>query len=952
MKTPWIYTSLIKLLVFILFVSSLQTTLGVPAINSVIIEPKSLSAGTNFTLSVQASNDTTRGVALLDFRPKIASIMRIVLSFDDQSNLWTAKGTIPDLNFPDETDSVDATLKLTLFDGARQRISSEQSVAVLKKVIKNRVVPDVLGLTHDEGKATIIEAQLTVGTITTATSDTIPVGAILSQQPAAGTEVKTDSVVDIVISNGPDDPEPLDPPVASLSSTITADPEVTVFGTAPGASQVRITGGASIANANVTNQKFSTTIPLIPNQENQLFVTAITEDGTESESTPATIVQDSQPPELFIDFPIDGAETTNAMVNISGRVSDPLSGFMRLTVDVVNEDVELHSQPVKIVVEDGGNGTFERTEVPLTIGPNTISVTATDRAGNSVSKSIIHHWVDCQKISVNTIHNLYDTLLRFENPQIYDPTKTILLGDHFSEKYTEYIWGEVIGGQPTDYRVELFVTTDIDYRTCFQDGNDILVCTAPVNQFDTFFSETYSSSHTGPVSGHLDELPTNLEYSNLVVHVFSVSDRAYFQQKSDVDDNGNWAVTNVREGEKMIEVYKKGDVRWGAALARGYLDIGGTNEFVFPKSDKGFKSVRLVRKPDNRIVAEDYEIPKLPRSYHLDQDHPEWKILKDRTFLYDIAVGIIASVNLRDQTSAEFWVGGLLDAQENDGQFPFSVNRKSGFVPEAKFRTGSQFWNVYSLLWFLKHYPESELSESAWKKVRKCLDRLINLYRVEEKGLQQFAFRGGPDVTWCSTEHNIDAVFTLFLAGDVFSDPVYTTIGNQVLEALQTNFWDDENERAYQGITSQTEVDPNHALDVGSWYSILMRTVANDTERANKALNSTKPYMVIDGEFNARGYTPYLQEFGYPDAKGGIWGEGTAGVILAMSAAQKDTCSLKASFNELLKLNTDEGLLYVTIPDKVNQLIRAPSLASTAWAIIAGKPNGFWNVNKNFLNME
>jgi RHS repeat-associated protein len=64
-------------------------------------------------------------------------------------------------------------------------------------------IPDVTSKTQDAAAADILAAGLTVGTITTINSDTVPSGAVISQTPVAGTKVPNGTSVNLVISLGP-----------------------------------------------------------------------------------------------------------------------------------------------------------------------------------------------------------------------------------------------------------------------------------------------------------------------------------------------------------------------------------------------------------------------------------------------------------------------------------------------------------------------------------------------------------------------------------------------------------------------------------------------------------------------------------------------------------------------------------------------------------------------------
>ena len=63
-------------------------------------------------------------------------------------------------------------------------------------------VPNVVGFTQANAETTIAAALLVLGTVTEQPSDTVPVGNVISQAPAAGTTVANGSAVDIVVSTG------------------------------------------------------------------------------------------------------------------------------------------------------------------------------------------------------------------------------------------------------------------------------------------------------------------------------------------------------------------------------------------------------------------------------------------------------------------------------------------------------------------------------------------------------------------------------------------------------------------------------------------------------------------------------------------------------------------------------------------------------------------------------
>ena len=94
--------------------------------------------------------------------------------------------------------------------------------AVALVVSLGPVVPNVVGLTQSAAQSAITTAGLTVGTVTTATSATVPIGRVISQTPASGTSVTAGSKVNIVVSLGAAVPNVVGLTQAAAQAAITA----------------------------------------------------------------------------------------------------------------------------------------------------------------------------------------------------------------------------------------------------------------------------------------------------------------------------------------------------------------------------------------------------------------------------------------------------------------------------------------------------------------------------------------------------------------------------------------------------------------------------------------------------------------------------------------------------------------------------------------------------------
>ena len=63
-------------------------------------------------------------------------------------------------------------------------------------------MPQVIGLTRAAAEQAITNASLTVGTVTTAYSETVPSGQVISASQKQGTELRRDTAIDLVVSKG------------------------------------------------------------------------------------------------------------------------------------------------------------------------------------------------------------------------------------------------------------------------------------------------------------------------------------------------------------------------------------------------------------------------------------------------------------------------------------------------------------------------------------------------------------------------------------------------------------------------------------------------------------------------------------------------------------------------------------------------------------------------------
>src|SRR5262249_18927347 len=184
-------------------------------------------------------------------------------------------------------------------------------------------------------------------------------------------------------------PNPYASPLVSAPVASTNGTNILLTGVARPNRTIIVQGGQGTFFAMAdSNGLTGVNVTLQSNRVNNPFRPGSNAPYTAGTPQPVKIIQDSQPPSLFIDFPTNNQVLTTSNTVIAGRVGDMLSGFMGLNVTLKSQPSTTNSFTANMNVGIGNNGTFERSLVPLTPGTNVITVTASDALGNTTNKQI------------------------------------------------------------------------------------------------------------------------------------------------------------------------------------------------------------------------------------------------------------------------------------------------------------------------------------------------------------------------------------------------------------------------------------------------------------------------------------------------------------------------------------------------------------------------------------
>ncbi len=134
----------------------------------------------------------------------------------------------------------------------------------------------------------------------------------------------------------------------------------------------------------------------------------------------------------------------------------------------------------------------------------------------------------------------------------------------------------------------------------------------------------------------------------------------------------------------------------------------------------------------------------LVRSFDIPTDDPQYADLVNFSWTYDNALATIAFVADKDRSQARQLLDQLAALQNRNGSFDFAFDVKSGAGAQVV-RSNAVAWVGLAAAAFADKYGDKSYDEMAANAVA----YLLNLRNGA--GL----IRGGPDVSWVSTQHNL-----------------------------------------------------------------------------------------------------------------------------------------------------------------------------------------------------
>jgi hypothetical protein len=315
-------------------------------------------------------------------------------------------------------------------------------------------------------------------------------------------------------------------------------------------------------------------------------------------------------------------------------------------------------------------------------------------------------------------------------------------------------------------------------------------------------------------------------------------------------------------------------------------------------------------------------------SYNIPDTDSLYDTFYSRSWIYDDATGTIALSMQGDFESAERVLSVLTHLLETenppDGRIGFSFNTDNSYI-ERLYRCGSLAWVGYAMLFYEEKSNDTQFEYSA----EQIASFLLSQQDKDPESPSYGLLKGGPDVTWISTEFNIDAYFFFKKLGQITGNSTYTEASNLIKDGLLSKLWNEAEGRFNRGFN-----DPVKALDVNSWGSYFLIDIGKP-KMALRALefvedNFLNTQTITGTSTPITGYGPYGTDT--------VWGEGSLGVALAYKK-MGDTAKYQEILNEILKMQAADGGIPYSMPERWIPAAgytfqEWKSMASTAWSIM------------------
>ncbi|HEX3691176.1 MAG TPA: hypothetical protein VHV28_15860 [Solirubrobacteraceae bacterium] len=336
---------------------------------------------------------------------------------------------------------------------------------------------------------------------------------------------------------------------------------------------------------------------------------------------------------------------------------------------------------------------------------------------------------------------------------------------------------------------------------------------------------------------------------------------------------------------------------------------------------------------------------QLVRSYSIPTDDPSYARLLNLSWTYDSAVTAAAFTAFGATSEAQQLLDQLTALQHTDGSIELAFNVSDG-TTEAIFRSGT----IATVGLAGSLYDQRVKTNRYLSMEERAASYLISLQGAS--GL----VRGGPDVAWYSTQHNLLAyAFLTQLGNELVGDGqrstanTYFTAADKISSGLESKLLVQGGSQAWfiEGLGDNVQ-----SLDADA-LGVLYLASKNETTNAQKVLAYTNRTFAVSGRSIAKSTSadtynntyaaagPFwgFKPFAGTGAPNVMWTEGFAEMVLADLAGGQSSVALNTSLPAIAALTPTSGPLMadrtVTSPTFSAEFHVWPSAAAGAWLMLA-----------------
>ena len=384
----------------------------------------------------------------------------------------------------------------------------------------------------------------------------------------------------------------------------------------------------------------------------------------------------------------------------------------------------------------------------------------------------------------------------------------------------------------------------------------------------------------------------------------------------------------------MVRCQRAKPPRRGVVLPGTSADVGAT--------------ARLV--PDEAIattatVATGSATLQLVRSFTIPTDDPSYTRLLNWSWTYDSAISAAAFVVTGNSSQAEQLLDQLAALQHTDGSIEIAFDVADG-TTEPVFRAGT----IATVGVAASLYDQFTHTSRYLAMEERAAGYLLSLQATN--GL----VRGGPDVSWYSTQHNLLAYSflvllgnELILGGNASTATTYYAAAGRIASAIESNLLVRSGSTAYfiEGLGDSVQSLDADALGALYLESRGERSIAQQVlsyaasafgVSGRSIVESSNP-ATFNMSYSAKGpfsgFKPYLGT----NAPTALWTEGSAEMLLAQASLGQSTTVLSNSLNSIAAITP------TTAPLQADQTVTStaygaeyhvwPAAAAGAWMLLA-----------------